>query len=108
MGDGPRSNNQKAKSQTLLRKSIGASAFFILSQSSERPERVRRALVLRHYTLQAHLAGVREYGETIGLDVLVEAQPGPALPMMDLSVALRTWSASRRKSSPLSSIRSKA
>src|SRR4051794_22598750 len=35
--------------------------------------------MLRHYTLQAHLAGVREHGGTIGFDVLVEPEARTSL-----------------------------
>jgi hypothetical protein len=48
-----------------------------------------------------------EDGRAIVSDVLVE-MPGPALARIDASVALRTSSGSRRRSSPFNSIRSKA
>jgi hypothetical protein len=35
--------------------------------------------VLRHYAHQAHLAGVREHGGTVGLDVLIEPQARTSL-----------------------------
>ena len=40
-----------------------------------RPSRtVGRGLTLRHNAFEAHLAGVREHGRAVGLDVLVQAQ----------------------------------
>ena len=58
---------------------------------------------------QPHPAGVAEHGLTVvEFQMLVEPDAGAALARTDASVALRTTSGSRRRSSPFSSIRSKA
>ena len=49
-----------------------------------------------------------ENGRAIALDMLIEPDAGLALATIDASVALRTSSGSRRKSSPFNSIKSKA
>ena len=53
------------------------------------------------------LAGVAEDGLTVAFHVLLNRMPAPALANTDVSVTLRTWSGSRRRSSPFNSIRSK-
>ena len=69
---------------------------------------IGRILALRHDAFEAELAGMVEDGRAIALDMLVEPDAGPALASTLASVALRTSSGSRRRSSPFSSIRSKA
>jgi hypothetical protein len=58
---------------------------------------------------EAKFAGMGEDGRGVALDVLVEPDAGLSLGQrQDASAALRTSSGSRRRSSPLSSIRSRA
>jgi hypothetical protein len=65
-------------------------------------------LALRDDTFEAELAGMGEDGRAVALDMLVEPDAGAGLATIDANVALRTSSGSRRRSSPFSSIRSKA
>src|SRR5262249_62030454 len=69
---------------------------------------VARILALRHDAFEAKLAGVGEDGRAVALDMPLNRMPGLALATIDASVALRTSSGSRRRSSPFSSMRSKA
>src|SRR6516165_6497457 len=72
------------------------------------PRAIHRVLALRHDAFEPHLAGVGEHGRAVALDMLIEPNAGPALATIDASVALRTSSGSRRRSTPFNSIRSKA
>src|SRR5215813_3996318 len=69
---------------------------------------VGRTLALRDDALKTHLAGVGEDGRAVALDMLVEPDAGTGLGHEDASVALRTSSGSCRRSSPFTSMRSKA
>ena len=69
---------------------------------------IHRVLALRHDAFESHLAGVGEDGRAVALNMLLNRMPGLALATIDASAALRTSSGSRRRSSPFSSIRSKA
>src|SRR6266699_460354 len=69
---------------------------------------VGRILPLRDNAFEAKLAGMGKDGRTIAFDMLVDRMPGRALARIDASVALRTCSGSRRRSSPFNSMRSKA
>jgi hypothetical protein len=64
-------------------------------------------LPLRHDAFQAKLAGVVEHGLTV-IEFQMLVVPDAHAARTDASVALRTASGSRRRSSPFSSIRSKA
>jgi len=70
--------------------------------------KVGGVLALRDNTFEAELAGMGENGRAVAFDMLVESMPGRALATIDASVALRTSSGSRRRSSPFNSMRSKA
>jgi len=63
------------------------------------PRAIHRVLTLRHDAFESHLAGMGEDGRAVALHVLVEAQARPALASILRSVALRTSSGSRRRSS---------
>jgi hypothetical protein len=65
-------------------------------------------LPLRNNAFEPELAGVAKRGLAVALHVLVDRMPDPALASISSSVALRPSSGSRRRSSPFSSIRSKA
>ena len=71
------------------------------------PRTISRVLPLRHDAL-AKLASTGEDGRAIAFRCSLNRMRGPALATTLASVALRTSSGSRRKSSPFSSIRSKA
>ena len=64
--------------------------------------------MLRHNVFEAKLAGMREDGRALALDMLVEPDAVAGLGHTDASVALQTSSGSRRRSSPFNSIKSKA
>jgi hypothetical protein len=71
------------------------------------PRAIARVLALRHDALQSYLAGMGKDGGAVSLNVLVEVQAGRGLATTEASVALRTSSGSRRRSSPFNSIRFK-
>jgi hypothetical protein len=62
---------------------------------------VGRVLPLRHDTFEPHLGGMGEDGRAISLDSSLNRMPGPALASTLASVALRTSSGSRRRSSKI-------
>jgi hypothetical protein len=64
------------QSSSFSRFTAGASEFFILSQSGDRPERVGRILALRDNAFEPHLAGMSKDGGAIAFDVLVEPDAG--------------------------------
>src|SRR5262249_44024985 len=72
------------------------------------PGTVGGILAFRDDAFEAQLAGMGEDGRAVASICSLNRMPGPALATIDASVALRTSSGSRRKSSPFSSIRSKA
>src|SRR5262249_41187757 len=86
----------------------GAFEFFILSQSGERPERYIESL--RFDTIPSSPI-LQAWAKTVGPSpsmCSLKRRPRPALASILRSVALRTSSGSRRRSSPFSSMRSKA
>src|SRR5262249_17491839 len=88
--------------------SAGASEFFILSQSGERPERYIESL--RFDTMPSSPI-LQAWAKTVGPSpsrCSLKRKPRPALASVLRSVALRTSRGSRRRSSPFSSTRSKA
>src|SRR6516164_5432562 len=86
----------------------GASEFFILSQSGERPERYIESF--RFDTMPSR-PSLQAWAKTVGPSpsmCSLNRMPEPALASTLTSAALRTSSGSRRMSSPFNSIRSKA
>jgi hypothetical protein len=69
---------------------------------------IGRVLPRRDDTFKAELAGVREHGRAIVLEMLIEQDARRCLGQDEASVALRVTRGSRRRSSPSSSSRSKA
>src|SRR5262244_4499496 len=95
-------------SSSASRFTAGAAVFFILSQSGERPERYIESF--RFDTMPSRPI-LQAWAKTVGPSPSIcslNRMPGWALATIDASVALRTSSGSRRRSSPFSSIRSKA
>src|SRR5215472_6872212 len=96
------------QSSSASRFTAGAARFFILSQSGERPERYIESL--RFDTMPSRSI-LQAWAKTVGPSpskCSLNRMPGRALATIDASVALRTSSGSRRRSSPFSSMRSKA
>src|SRR5262249_42480885 len=67
------------QSSSASRFTAGASVFFILSQSGERPERYIESLRFDTMPSSPHLAGVGEDGRAVALDMLVEPDAGAGL-----------------------------
>src|SRR5262249_44416526 len=96
------------QSSSASRFTAAASAFFILSQSDERKE--REAGTLRCETMPSR-PRLKAWAKTVEQSSSIwslNPMPGLALATIDASVALLTSSGSRRRSSPFSSIKSKA
>ena len=78
------------QSSSASRFTAGALAFFILSQSDERPDRYSGVLPLRHDTFKAELAGMPKHGLAVALHVLVESNAWPGLGQDHLKRGLAT------------------
>src|SRR5499433_1601128 len=93
-------------SSSASRFTAGAAAFFILSQSGERPERYIESF--RFDTMPSSPI-LHAWAKTVGPSpsmCSLKRRPRPALASILRSVALRTSSGSRRISLPFNSIRS--